>query len=142
MYYCRGADTSSVATLWEVKRKNLTPNISETVWNFSKRLCQKLGPVGRYKTHPACRDSGSPFGGQVPPTQKSVFAPVSLQKMCCDSPKVFMDRETLPEGILRFKKKFIEDFSRNGGSKFFWGGPLSQISHFRCPWAHGALAVF
>jgi len=106
MSRCRGADTSSVVTLWEVKGKTLTPNISETGYNFANRFSPKVGARRVYKTPLPVGDSGSPFWGQVPPTRKSRFDHVIFFLPSGFFLKVFMARGYGDLGMLRFRTKF------------------------------------
>ena len=57
------------------------------------------------------------------PTEKSLFAPVSLQKFSCDLSKVFLDRGVQPKDILRFKKNYSH-FLEKWGFKDFGGVAL------------------
>jgi len=64
------------------------------------------------RTHPA-GTQGPPLGDRCPQPKKIRFAPVSLQKICCDFRNVFVNYRPRPEDILRFFQKSMCSFPRN-----------------------------
>ena len=61
MWRLWGSEMSSVVTIWGLKGKSLTSNISETVWNFSKRLLTEVCPLWALQNPSTLSECRVPF---------------------------------------------------------------------------------
>ena len=67
-------------TLWGLKGKSLTPNISETVYNFAKRFSPKVGPLRALQNPPTPPGLIVPIWGSGEPNLKITFYPRNTSK--------------------------------------------------------------